>query len=707
MKFVPQMVERVVSNAYTVRTGDTVASISEGFTGNPLRCDELVGANYHKRIMRCNDLPHFIFASLVDGETLNIPAEWSDAPNVSMGVSGVSDGTIGQTDALATALTGLIQDGANAGGWPMPVSPPANVAGMLSQWWPYLQAPPNSYDLPAINTDMYSWVAGVPAWLPQIGFPNTPNRDMLGSLIGIADRWVTQFGLPAQPVAWDSVPWSKLAAIMAAFGGNTAQLQAFFQMISKLVSSAWTSGGLPTGGFSRRAGVIHGTPSCPDCAAPKFSVIDPRDEPFNTLVKWFVAWPSSGVNPANVPWDIATDPAVLACISAHPTRVDEMKADAACFPNVPTACGDAKSAFKKMLCAPVYTPGWCKSCGVATDCLADGKMPCSTGADCCLGLDCVNSVCRKHGYVSPNGGAPEPTGVNKEGQRCDLGASIGCEAGLSCVNGVCSKPSVAVATRSTSVFTIIAATVGAVGLAYLGYRAMQPKRNPVEHGGSSREVLEMRAMLVKHGYDPDVVTTLSNDGIGPEELKQRIRNKDLERTYMFQADQSAANAQNEDVLAIVDALRTIGWGYDEAIALYKRGAAARDVHAAIVRSSKSFEDVDEVIADIAKHGSLVVSRGGSSAFYVKKTRHRGRKNITLESGQYGWDYLIVHDDGRDVLIQTDHDYPSVASTFGWSGRVLKKFGTGYSAEIRSAQEWLDKHIGVRAEDPGYFDGETE
>ena len=27
--------------------------------------------------------------------------------------------------------------------------------------------------------------------------------------------------------------------------------------------------------------------------------------------------------------------------------------------------------------------------------------------------------------------------------------------------------------------------------------------------------------------------------------------------------------------------------------------------------------------------------------------------ITLEEGQFGWDYLIVHDDGRDMLVQSD------------------------------------------------------
>ena len=118
-------------------------------------------------------------------------------------------------------------------------------------------------------------------------------------------------------------------------------------------------------------------------------------------------------------------------------------------------------------------------------------------------------------------------------------------------------------------------------------------------------------------------------------------------------------------------------------------------------------------------GSLVniwIGGTGRKSRYYAQLEHmtRGsknpasRKNIELQSGDFGWDYLIVHDDGRDVLIQTDWDYPGVARTFGWSGRVPKRLSKGAneaSAEIRAAQEWLDGHIGARAEDPGYFNEE--
>jgi hypothetical protein len=84
--------------------------------------------------------------------------------------------------------------------------------------------------------------------------------------------------------------------------------------------------------------------------------------------------------------------------------------------------------------------------------------------------------------------------------------------------------------------------------------------------------------------------------------------------------------------------------------------------------------------------------------------------ITLESGQFGWDYIIEHTDGRTVLIQSDWDYPGVASTFGWQpcpcgatdGTVDCRHKTA-SDMIAEASEYLDDNIGGTVEDPGYFE----
>lgn len=75
--------------------------------------------------------------------------------------------------------------------------------------------------------------------------------------------------------------------------------------------------------------------------------------------------------------------------------------------------------------------------------------------------------------------------------------------------------------------------------------------------------------------------------------------------------------------------------------------------------------------------------------------------ITLESGTFGWDYVIACDDGREVLVQSDWDYPGTAGTFGWTGTEDDYAST--SDWLAAAQEYLDDNIGASVEDPGYFD----
>lgn len=83
-------------------------------------------------------------------------------------------------------------------------------------------------------------------------------------------------------------------------------------------------------------------------------------------------------------------------------------------------------------------------------------------------------------------------------------------------------------------------------------------------------------------------------------------------------------------------------------------------------------------------------------------------NITLEQGDFGT-YLVVAEDGQDILIQTDFDYPGIASTFGWSpcecGATDGTVDCGHksaSQMIAKAQAFLDDNIGESVEDPGYF-----
>jgi hypothetical protein len=94
--------------------------------------------------------------------------------------------------------------------------------------------------------------------------------------------------------------------------------------------------------------------------------------------------------------------------------------------------------------------------------------------------------------------------------------------------------------------------------------------------------------------------------------------------------------------------------------------------------------------------------------------------IDEETGCY------LSDDAHTVLVQTDWDYPSTASTFGWDIRDSQvmnacyygvpcshsetdgtvkclKCGLTPTTFIRDAAEYLDAHLGAIAEDPGYFD----
>jgi len=95
---------------------------------------------------------------------------------------------------------------------------------------------------------------------------------------------------------------------------------------------------------------------------------------------------------------------------------------------------------------------------------------------------------------------------------------------------------------------------------------------------------------------------------------------------------------------------------------------------------------------------------------------------TLAAAPFG--YLVVNDDGRDMLVQSDWDYPGVASTFGWSVASVRPTlshapadcqhdgtdgtigcetcGLPPTAFIEAAAAWLDEHAGATADDPGYF-----
>lgn len=89
-----------------------------------------------------------------------------------------------------------------------------------------------------------------------------------------------------------------------------------------------------------------------------------------------------------------------------------------------------------------------------------------------------------------------------------------------------------------------------------------------------------------------------------------------------------------------------------------------------------------------------------------------KKDVTLQRGPFGT-YLLVHDDGRDRLVQTDWDFPGVAANLGFvpCRRCRETDGTVSCAHktasrmIAEAREFLDGKVGEKFEDPGYFGGE--
>lgn len=86
--------------------------------------------------------------------------------------------------------------------------------------------------------------------------------------------------------------------------------------------------------------------------------------------------------------------------------------------------------------------------------------------------------------------------------------------------------------------------------------------------------------------------------------------------------------------------------------------------------------------------------------------------ITLEEGEPGT-FILISDDGQEVLIQEDWDCPDAAAAFGWmlccgsnaTDGTVDCPDCGATAEqlIANAYDYLAEHIGDAVDDPGYFD----
>jgi hypothetical protein len=82
--------------------------------------------------------------------------------------------------------------------------------------------------------------------------------------------------------------------------------------------------------------------------------------------------------------------------------------------------------------------------------------------------------------------------------------------------------------------------------------------------------------------------------------------------------------------------------------------------------------------------------------------------IALHEGDCGT-FLLVAQSGREILVQTDWDFPGLASIFGWSpcscgatdGTIDCDHRTA-GEMIADAREFLRAHAGDTTDDPGYF-----
>lgn len=91
--------------------------------------------------------------------------------------------------------------------------------------------------------------------------------------------------------------------------------------------------------------------------------------------------------------------------------------------------------------------------------------------------------------------------------------------------------------------------------------------------------------------------------------------------------------------------------------------------------------------------------------------------ITLHVVEYG--FLVTGEPDQEQFVQTDFDFPGLATTFGWSTRKVRGKGRckhnatdgtvdctcGVTAGqfISAAYDWLRDHDGKKVADPGYFD----
>ena len=82
--------------------------------------------------------------------------------------------------------------------------------------------------------------------------------------------------------------------------------------------------------------------------------------------------------------------------------------------------------------------------------------------------------------------------------------------------------------------------------------------------------------------------------------------------------------------------------------------------------------------------------------------------VTLHDGPF-WTFVLEAETSLSRLVQSDWDFPLVASAFGWQSCSCGETDGTIDCEHRTANEmiweaydFLTAHVGKTIEDPGYF-----
>ena len=141
-----------------------------------------------------------------------------------------------------------------------------------------------------------------------------------------------------------------------------------------------------------------------------------------------------------------------------------------------------------------------------------------------------------------------------------------------------------------------------------------------------------------------------------------------------------------------------------------RGTDLVEVVDYVMSNDKEEEGNYHVVGNLVEKYFDELDKEPSGEWPAGRRQQKINNPISYECNQFGH-YLVTDDHGHELYIQIDYDFPALAETFGWNGKLVSKSklrvvnikdNDKAGAEIYSAIVWLDDHEGKVVEDPGYF-----